>query len=151
MWAHVLFAVVAVPMSLVDLREHRLPDRYTLSLWAMTASAVFWSLGDPIFVEQAERAVVASALVVLTLWLCAEWPGRPLGFGDVKLGGVIGLQLGWYSIDAAFLALALSVLIGGAGAVWMVATQRMGVSDHLAFGPFMVMGALIALAWVAGH
>ena len=93
--------------------------------------------------------MVASALVVVVLWILAEWPGRPLGFGDVKLGGVMGMQLGAYGIDAAFLALASSVILGGVWAVWMVKSGRMGPRDHPAFGPFMVAGTLIQLLLVA--
>jgi leader peptidase (prepilin peptidase)/N-methyltransferase len=147
-WAHILFAIAAIPMALVDCREHRLPDRYTLGLWAVSAAAVLPLLADPLFVGRAERAVISSALVVLALWIFAEWPGRPLGFGDVKLGGVMGMQLGSYGIDAAFFALATSVIFGGVWAVWMVKTRRMGPTDHLAFGPFMVMGTVITLALV---
>ena len=138
-------------MSLVDLRMHRLPDRYTLSLWAITAIALFSVLSNPSVTGQIEDAVFSSAVVVVLLWLLAEWPGRPLGFGDVKLGAVIGLQLGFYGLHAALLALALSVLIGGVCAVWMVITKRMSASDHLAFGPFMAMGTLVTLALVAGE
>jgi leader peptidase (prepilin peptidase)/N-methyltransferase len=148
--AHLTFALVAVPMSLIDLREHRLPDRYTLSVWALTAVAVIISLADPNRVVRAESAVAASALVVLLLWILAEWPGRPLGFGDVKLGGVMGMQLGSYGIDAALMALAYSVILGGVWAAWMVNTKRMGARDHLAFGPFMVAGTLIQLVLVSG-
>lgn len=133
-------------MSLVDMREHRLPDRYTLSLWALSAAAIIPSVES----AAAQLAVVSSGVVVLVLWLLAEWPGRPLGFGDVKLGGVIGMQLGFYGLDAAFIALALSVVAGGVWAVWMVTTRRMAAGDHLAFGPFMVIGALVTLVLVAG-
>lgn len=143
---HVVFAVAAIPMSLVDMREHRLPDRYTLSLWALSAAAIIPSVES----AAAQLAVVSSGVVVLVLWLLAEWPGRPLGFGDVKLGGVIGMQLGFYGLDAAFIALALSVVAGGVWAVWMVTTRRMAAGDHLAFGPFMVIGALVTLVLVAG-
>jgi len=148
-WAHLAFALVALPMSLIDLREHRLPDRYTLSLWAITAALVMSSLADQDDGTRAESAVAASALVVVVLWILAEWPGRPLGFGDVKLGGVMGMQLGAYGIDAAFLALASSVILGGVWAVRMVKSGRMGPRDHLAFGPFMVAGTLIQLLLVA--
>jgi len=143
---HVVFAVAAIPMSLVDMREHRLPDRYTLSLWALSAAAIIPSVES----AAAQLAVVSRGVVVLVLWLLAEWPGRPLGFGDVKLGGVIGMQLGFYGLDAAFIALALSVVAGGVWAVWMVTTRRMAAGDHLAFGPFMVIGALVTLVLVAG-
>ena len=116
----------------------------------MSAAAVFSLLPDPLFRESAERAVISSALVVLALWILAEWPGRPLGFGDVKLVGVIGMQLGAYGFDAAFSALTVSVIIGGVWAVWMVTTRRMGAGDHLAFGPFMAMGGSFQLSLVAG-
>ena len=65
--------------------------------------------------EQAVDGAVASAIAVLVLWLGAEAPGKPLGFGDVKLGGALSVQMGWYGIEWALWGLALAVLFGG---VW---------------------------------
>lgn len=144
--AHSLFALAALPLALIDLKTHRLPDYLTLPLWAVSAWAVAATAGssDGTLAE----AFASSAVVVLGLWLLAEAPGAPLGFGDVKLGGVIGLQLGVYGLEAALFALASAFIIGGIVAIWGVARSTITVTSHIAFGPHLLLGALTTLLLV---
>ena len=69
-----------------------------------------------------------------------------LGFGDVRLAGVLGLALGylgwgevWVGIYAGFV---LGGLIGLALRLTKVVRQR-----HVPFGPFMLLGALAGVVW----
>ena len=68
-----------------------------------------------------------------------------LGFGDVKLSGVIGLALGWVSVFHAVAGLLLGFLVGGLVALVMLLGRRVGLRSHIAFGPSMLVGALLAL------
>jgi leader peptidase (prepilin peptidase)/N-methyltransferase len=147
-WAHCVFAIAAIPMTLVDVKHHRLPDVYTLGVWGLTAAGVIPLLADPRVGTQARQAVIASALAVLALWLLAEAPGRPLGFGDVKLGGLIGMQLGFYGVEGMWGGLALAFVLGGLWAIWLVASGQLHPHQHLAFGPFLLSGTLIQLVLV---
>lgn len=140
--AHVALVACAFPLTAIDWREHRLPDRYTLSLWAGSALV---SLGAP---AQASGGVIGSALVVLVLWLCAEAPGQPLGFGDVKLGGALGMQLGWYGVETAMAGVVLAVMAGGIYSLWLLLWRRIRASEHIAFGPWLFVGALGVLSRV---
>jgi leader peptidase (prepilin peptidase)/N-methyltransferase len=145
-YAHLAFVAAAVPLALHDLRTHRLPDRYTLGLWALSAVAVLSHLVPAANPTRVETAMGAMAIVVVLLWILAESPGQPLGFGDVKLGGVLGLQLGWYGLEEALGVLVWGFVMGGAVALFLVATGRMRVDQHIAFGPFLIAGGLIQLS-----
>lgn len=144
MWAHVALAVVAIPLTLVDLREHRLPDRLTLSLWG--GSAVIALLADR---DIAFQGMVASAIVVAFFLMAAEWPGRPLGYGDVKLGGGLAMQLGWYGLEWALWGAALSIVFGGIWALGGLMRQKVAPNDDLPFGPWLLMGTSMALIQAA--
>ena len=148
-YAHIAFVVVAIPLALIDLREHRLPDRLTLPLWGVSAVAALSQLGLGGAQERVLGAVMASALVVSLLWCAAQAPGRPLGFGDVKLGGAISLQLGWYGIEWALWGLALAVVFGGIWALWSMSRGHIGPRDSIPFGPWMRIGAIVVLLRVA--
>jgi leader peptidase (prepilin peptidase) / N-methyltransferase len=67
--------------------------------------------------------------------------------GDVKLAGILGLYLGWLGwgqlIAGAFLAFLLGSLVGLA----LMAARRAGLKSRIPFGPFMLLGALAAIAW----
>ena len=148
-YAHIALAVVAIPLAVIDLWEHRLPDRLTLPLWGFSAVAALSQLGLAGSQDRVLDAVMASALVVSLLWCAAEAPGRPLGFGDVKLGGARSLQLGWYGIDFALWGLALSVFFGGIWSLWGLIRRYFGPRDAIAFGPWLLMGAIVALMGVS--
>lgn len=66
-----------------------------------------------------------------------------LGAGDVLLVLAIGLVVGY---PAVIYALAYGVLLGGLGAVVALIAGRAGPRGTLAYGPFLVLGALYALA-----
>lgn len=65
-----------------------------------------------------------------------------MGGGDVKLGGVIGLLIGY---PAALIALWLAVVSGGLVALGLIGLRKMGRKDAMPFGPFLSMGAIVAL------
>jgi len=148
-YAHVALTVVAIPLALIDLREHRLPDRLTLPLWGFSAVAALSQLGLGGAQERVIAAVMASALVVSLLWCAAEAPGKPLGFGDVKLGGALSVQMGWYGIEWALWGLAQAVLFGGVWALWSMSRGQIGPRDSIPFGPWMLIGAIVVLLRVA--
>ncbi len=69
-----------------------------------------------------------------------------LGFGDVMLGGVIGLMLGWPVITMGLMA---AVLIGGIFSlvylIFMQIAHRYQMFTALPYGPFLVGGAILLL------
>ena len=93
--------------------------------------------------------MVASAAVVAFFLMAAEWPGRPLGYGDVKLGGGLATQLGWYGLECALWGVALSVVLGGIWALGGLVRRKLAPNDDLPFGPWLLVGALLALIQVA--
>ena len=70
--------------------------------------------------------------------------GKGMGWGDVKLAGVMGLILGPSKLAVA---LAAAVLTGAVAAIILVAIGRKKWGQTIAFGPFLVGGTLIALVW----
>ena len=68
-----------------------------------------------------------------------------LGGGDVGLGGLLGLYLGWVSYEAIFVGLFASFLVGGFFAGALLITRKANRNTHFAFGPFLIVGTLIAV------
>ncbi|KJH70662.1 prepilin peptidase [Aliterella atlantica] len=67
-----------------------------------------------------------------------------MGWGDSKLAAMMGAWLGWkYLLLAGFLACALGAFVGG-GAIAIGLLDR---RQPMPFGPFLAMGAAIALFW----
>jgi leader peptidase (prepilin peptidase)/N-methyltransferase len=68
-----------------------------------------------------------------------------MGFGDVKLAPVLGVTLGWVGVGAAAVGLFAAFLVGGVVGVALMIARRAGRRSHLAFGPYLLLGALLGL------
>lgn len=67
-----------------------------------------------------------------------------MGAGDLKLMGVIGLFLGYKGV---ILTIFLGVLLGGIFAIIILIAKLKERKSTIPFGPFLCMGAFIALIW----
>lgn len=133
----------AVSAAVVDLRTKRLPNRI---LFPVVAAALVLLLASAVL-EEPSRALVAigvgaGGLVVFGL----IWFTRPaaLGYGDVKLAGLLGLVVGWYGPIAALLAVVAAFLSAAVIAVVLLTLGRSRETE-MAFGPFMTLGAIVAV------
>jgi len=101
-------------------------------------------------VDAALGALVGGAIFGL-LFLATR--GAGMGLGDAKLALVIGLFLGLHFTIAA---IAFSFIFGSLLMLPVLAAGSRGRRDAVPFGPFLVLGALVALyapnalAWVPG-
>ena len=69
-----------------------------------------------------------------------------LGFGDVKMAGLVGVMVGFPRV---VVALFLAVLGGGLVAGILLALKFKGKKEAIAFGPFLSLASMITLLW--GH
>jgi len=142
------FAAVSIALALIDLDTHRLPDAVVGPAYPVAAALLAGTSGATGDWGALARAGVG--LVVLALGYYAVHVVRPdgMGFGDVKLAGLIGLVTGYVGWGAlAVGAFAAFVLAGGYG-VALLATGRADRRSGLAFGPWMLAGGWLGL--VAG-
>jgi leader peptidase (prepilin peptidase)/N-methyltransferase len=64
-----------------------------------------------------------------------------MGFGDVKLMGLLGGYAGWMGVLAGF---ALACLLGSAVGIWRLVVYK---NRYLWFGPFLSLGCLIVIVF----
>ena len=64
------------------------------------------------------------------------------GFGDVKLGALIGMVVGFPEV---LMSLSLSFLAGGVLAVFLLLLRLKGRGDAMPYGPFLAGGAMVLL------
>lgn len=139
-----LFSFVLVFLAVIDWKTHRLPNSIVLPLYPILALAVEGgALAGAISSTAALTAAISMAAAFVILWLIAFFTGG-LGFGDVKLGGLLALVCGLESGYAAALgALILPMILGGLVALPLLFAGRR--KHEFAFGPYMVIGALLIL------
>jgi len=70
--------------------------------------------------------------------------GRWVGGGDLRLGALLGVLLGWPVI---IFALLLSYIIGAIAAVTLLIAKKVQAKSAVPFGVFLAPAALVALFW----
>lgn len=87
-------------------------------------------------------AAAAGAFVVLAALAIL---GRgALGGGDVKMMAVLGL---WLGVNGIITTACIGFILGGVAAVIFLLLKIHGRKDYFAFGPFLIIGAVVA--WLA--
>ncbi|MBE7700951.1 prepilin peptidase [Oerskovia sp. Sa1BUA8] len=140
--ATVHLAVVGSALAVIDARTHRLPDALVLPSYPVLALL----LGAASFLAPDAGALVRALVGGLTL-CCAYFAmalvPAGLGFGDVKLAGLLGAYLGWCGWPELAVGTFAAFVLGGTAAVALLATRRADRRTAIPFGPFMLVGALV--------
>jgi leader peptidase (prepilin peptidase)/N-methyltransferase len=144
------WAAFAVPLVLVDLAVHRLPDRLTLP----AAAGVLLLLGVAAAVDgdvdRWWRALLAGLAVALFFAATTVVLGRRgFGLGDAKLALSCAALLGWFGWSAVLLGLMAGLVASALVSIALLIAGRVRWSSHLPFGPFLIFGTLLALILVA--
>jgi leader peptidase (prepilin peptidase) / N-methyltransferase len=142
--ATLVFVWSMIALAFIDLDTFYLPDDITLPLvWAGLLANM-----AGLFVDL-NSAVIGAIAGYLSLWL-VFWgyklaTGKDgMGYGDFKLLAAIGAWLGWKMLPVVIL---LSSLVGAVVGVSLIVFARHGRNVPIPFGPYLVLGGLIALFW----
>ena len=146
--AFLFLGAVGTAASLIDLRTRRIPNALLWPSYPLGAAllALASAVGDRW--GMLGRAGIAMGLVAgFYLVLALGFPGQ-LGMADVRLGGLLGLfvgWLGWPEVAASVLAGWLSAALAVA---WGRARRRSGGGQRslpIPLGPYLCLGALVAI------
>jgi len=143
--AFLWLAGVSVALAVIDLEHHRLPDAIVLPSYAvggvlLAASSIL--VGDwPALVR---AAIGLASLFAFYLIAALSYPGG-MGFGDVKLAGVLGLYLAWLGWGEFAVGAFAAFLLGGLYAVVLLVTRRVERTGGIPFGPWMLAGAWVGV------
>jgi leader peptidase (prepilin peptidase)/N-methyltransferase len=131
-------------LSLIDFDTHLLPRRivYRTIAIAMPLLVLSTFFDDTGSVAGMFIGGIAMWLLLRVLEVLSR---GDLGGGDVGLGALLGLYLGWLSYEAILVGLFVSFLVGGLFAVALLVTRKANRNTHFAFGPFLIVGTLIAV------
>jgi leader peptidase (prepilin peptidase)/N-methyltransferase len=139
-------AGAAVVLAQVDLAVHRLPDRVVYP--AAVVAALAYLADAAVLGTWAEllRAGLAGAVAFGAGAIAAAITPEGLGFGDVKLLGLLGLVLGWFGWSILAAGVLLGLVVGALVALALVLSRRAGWRSAVALGPSLLAGAALALA-----
>ena len=146
-WAELVgFSLLALACALlvvVDLAVHRLPD----VLVGFGGLALLGAFGLTALLEvswaQLARAVVAGAVVLGCFLVLAIVAPSGLGLGDVKLAGLLGVFLGWQGWSQVVVGTLAAFVVNGLVVAVLLLSGRVTRRSAVAFGPWLVLGAVL--------
>jgi leader peptidase (prepilin peptidase) / N-methyltransferase len=143
--AFLYLGAISVALAIIDTETRRLPNRivlpaYIVGALLLTVSAVL----DGDF-----EALLRAGIGLAALWLAYAimWFAYPkgMGFGDVKLAGVLGLFLGFSGWGPLIVGAFAAFILGGLFGVIVMIVRRGGRKTGIPFGPWMLLGAWIGI------
>lgn len=139
------FIVFGFLLSKEDISSHRLPNRL-VGYWFLASVVLILCLGASHF---GLPGILQGFLGMLFLGggylLMSLISAGAMGMGDVKLAGVLGLNLGIYSLSALFLATLLTFVVATLWVIGGVIVRKLTLKSAVPFGPFMILGAFVVL------
>jgi leader peptidase (prepilin peptidase)/N-methyltransferase len=143
--AYLWFGAVGLALAVIDLDCRRLPNALVLPSYPVLAVLLLAAtLVDGDWPALTRAGIAAATLFGLYALLAVIHPAG-MGWGDVKLAGLIGLMLGYLSWAALVVGGFAGFLLGAVAGVIVLASRRGNRKTALPFGPFMLAGALLAM------
>ena len=155
-WDTLLLAVVGsflLVVTVIDLERRLVLNTVLLvALPLGLLAAPFWSVEvrdsvwtfAPLGLAQLADALAAGLAGLAVFIVLAAAARGGMGFGDVKLAGVLGVWVGLRGLPVALMA---AVVLGGLVALALLVFGRRRRKDAIPFAPFLAVGAMMALLW----
>jgi leader peptidase (prepilin peptidase)/N-methyltransferase len=139
-WATIFFT-----LSLTDFETRLLPNRIIYP-GIVVAIALSWGWPDTSVVEVLLGGLVAILIAGAMLLFSLPFGQGAFGMGDVKMIVLMGFVLG---VPSVFVGVVLGTFVAGAAAASLLATRLRSRRDYIPHGPFLAIGAIVAMFW--GH
>lgn len=89
--------------------------------------------------------LLIGAITIGLIWLLSK--GRAMGSGDIEIAAVLGLWLGFPKVISG---LWFAFVIGGIYGAYLLLTKKAKLKSQIPFGPFLLIGGLIAYTYCYG-
>jgi leader peptidase (prepilin peptidase)/N-methyltransferase len=146
-WTWVYLGALGVVLAYVDSHTRLLPTRmiapsYGVLVVLLVAGALADGGNRDALIRSALGWAIMGGFYVLMFII---YPAG-LGYGDVRLSGLLGLALGYVGWGALLTGMYAGFLLGGVGG-GVLALLRIADRKRYPFGPFMLLGALVGMIW----
>lgn len=132
-------------LAVIDLEHLKLPKGVVYATLLGVSTVLFIQAAAT---GQWRRLLIAAACGAswfVVFYLLNAVSPKYLGFGDVRLAPLLGLELGWFGVGYVLLGFFSANLIGAAIGVTLIATKTIRRDQPVPYGVFLAMGAALAL------
>ena len=145
--AYAVLAVACALLVVIDLASYRLPDRIVKPMYPILFATLTLAAAVGGDWARLGRAAAASALLLVGYFALAYASPANLGLGDVKLAGLLGAFLGWLGWSHTLLGALAGFGLSAVCALVLLLAGRAGRRSDMAFGPWMILGAVVGAAF----
>jgi leader peptidase (prepilin peptidase)/N-methyltransferase len=143
--AFLAMSTALVILSAIDFEHRRLPNKVLGPAAVIAVVLLLLAAGLSGEWSRLVRGVIGALAYGLPLFLIAVVVPKGMGGGDIKLGAYLGLHLGWIGLGHVAVGAILGFFTGSIAGVALMAAGKKGRKDPIPFGPFMALGALLAI------
>lgn len=133
-------------LAYVDGRTKYLPTRIIAPSYAVVIALLMLAA----LLDRSSAGLVGAVLgwLIMGGFYFVMWFVHPagIGYGDVRLAGLLGLALGYVGWGPLLAGMYAGFLLGGVGG-GLLALSRVVDRRRYPFGPFMVLGSLVGVAF----
>lgn len=135
------FVVMVSFIIIIGLIDHDTTDVYAVTTWPGIACGILFIVAayflDKPFLDGIYGALIGGGVIAAIVFLT-----KGMGQGDIEICALAGLYLGFKS---SVIMLFFSFVIGGIFGILLIATKKKSRKDYIPFGPYIALGALVAV------
>jgi leader peptidase (prepilin peptidase)/N-methyltransferase len=133
-----------VVVSFIDLDHQIIPNAITLPgiPLGLIGGLLVW---EPPLLDRLIGTLAGAGFLYLMLFYGGVLYGQEaMGEGDLNLIALVGAFLGWKAVVVTIL---VACIVGSVVGLSLMAVKRLGRRQHIPFGPFLSLGAVVGLFW----
>ncbi len=134
-----LFSGVLAWLGIIDFKSGLIPNKIVYP--AIIGALLLNIYSDEVTILSALIGGFSTAVFFLIVALLL----KNMGMGDVKLGFLMGLMVGF---PESIIALVSGVFFGGLAAIFFVVSRKKNRKDSMPYGPYLVIGTLFTLTGI---
>lgn len=131
-------AAIAVPLAIIDFRQHRLPNVLTVSSIAVTLLSLVLGALFTGEVTRSSLAIVAGLLTFIIGFQLAKREG--IGMGDVKLLTSLNAIAAYLATLLPILSMTVGLVIASIISLVHVGRRKINLESPIPLGPYLLLG-----------
>ncbi len=145
--AYLVFFALLVAVALTDLSTRLVPRRLVYPCAGLMV--VFFLIAAAVdhATSHLSGAAIGGAVAFGAFFVVWWFVPRGMGFGDVRLAGVIGIATGWLSLLHAYAAFFVGFIAGLVFGLVAIAASGGGRRTRIPFAPALAVGAVVGVFW----
>ena len=145
--AEILFTGGIIALAFIDFDHMRLPKVIVFITGGAVGAALLVAAGVQGSWHRLGWAALCAVVEFVVLYVINWVSPNSLGFGDVRLGPVLALALGWIGWRYAFWGFLVANFLGVVVGLALLVSRKGGLRTKVPFGVFLGAGAFLTMLY----